>query len=104
IERHIKGCAACATARDSQRALQDSLRSASLEYRCPDILRAKIQAAVHRETATPMGRPNLPRRYVAIAAALVLVAGGVWLALRPMPDQSLNNHIAQDVVASHVRS
>ncbi len=109
IERHIENCAACARARDGQRALQASLRSASLEYRCPDHLRARIAATVRNETGRhESGRPSPPRdarqRYLAIAAAFVLTTGGVWIALHSISDRSLNDRIAQDVMASHVRS
>jgi anti-sigma factor RsiW len=104
IEQHIAGCAACSRARDSHRALQDSLRAASLQYRCPDLLRTRIEATVRRETGRPISKLNVPRRYLAIAAALVLVAAGVWFLMRPTSGESLNDRIAQDVVASHVRS
>jgi anti-sigma factor RsiW len=104
IERHIKGCASCSRARDSRRALHNSLRAANLQFRCPDRLRTTIKAAVRRETARPDSRPNIPRRLLAIAAALLLMAGGSWLVLGPMRGPSLDNRIAQEVVASHVRS
>ena len=109
IEQHIAGCPACSRARDSHRALQETLRSASLEYRCPDLLRANIEAAVlhetgRHETRRPRPRPDARHRSLAIAAAIVLIAGGAWLALHPTSDRSLNDRIAQDVMASHVRS
>ncbi len=104
IEQHIAGCATCSRARDSGRALQGSLRSANLDYRCPDLLRTRIQATLRHETVRPIVHTDFRRRYLAIAAALVLVAGGVWFTLRPMSGQSLNGQIAQDVVAGHVRS
>src|SRR4051794_6046004 len=72
IEQHIESCAACARARDSQQALQDSLRAAGLEYRCPDHLRARIAATVRLETGRPSPPRDARRRYLAIAAALVL--------------------------------
>jgi anti-sigma factor RsiW len=105
IEQHIEGCAACARARDNHRALQDSLRAARFEFRCPDRLRTRITAAVRREARRPdNARLNVSRRSLAIAAALLLVAGGAWLALRPVSGPSLNDQLAQDVVTSHVRS
>jgi anti-sigma factor RsiW len=104
IEQHIEGCASCSRARDGRRALHDSLRAANLEFRCPDRLRTTIKAAVRRETARLDSRPKLPRRLLAIAAALLLMAGGSWLVLGPMRGPSLDDRIAQEVVASHVRS
>jgi len=104
IEQHIETCAACARARDSQRTLQDSLRSASLQYRCPDRLQASIAAAVRRETGRPIRPRDARRQFLAIAAAVVLITGGAWLALHLVSDRSLNDRIAQDVVACHVRS
>ncbi len=104
IEQHIEGCAACSQARDSRRALHDSLRAANLQFRCPDRLRMKIKAAVRRETGRLDSRSNLPSRLLAIAAALLLMAGGSWIVLRPMRGPSLDDRIAQEVVASHVRS
>ncbi len=104
IERHFEHCTACSAARDRQRALQEALRGASLNYRCPDLLRTSIEATVRHETSSPSPRPAARRLYLAIAAALVLIAGGAWLALHPTSDRLLNDQVAQDVMASHVRS
>jgi len=104
IERHIEGCAACSRARDNHRVLQDSFRAARLEFRCPDRLRTRITAAIRRETRRPNARPDISRRSLAIGAALLLAAVGVWLAMRPTSGASLDDQIARDVVASHVRS
>jgi anti-sigma factor RsiW len=104
VERHIEGCASCSRARDTRRALHDSLRAANLEFRCPDRIRTKIKDTLRRETRRLDSRPNLPRRLLAVAAALLLVTCGVWFALHTTSGQSVNNRIAQDVVASHVRS
>src|SRR5579872_2318426 len=104
IEQHIESCAACARARDNHRALQGSLRTAGLEFRCPDRLRTRIKATVRRETGRPAARPNFARRVLATAAALLLVAGGLWLAMQPLRGQSLNERISHEVVDSHVRS
>jgi anti-sigma factor RsiW len=104
IEQHIESCAPCSRARDTHRALKESLRAAGLDYRCPDLLRTRIEATVRHETGRPSPRLDARRRYLAIAAALVLIAGGAWLALHPTSDRSLNDRIAQNVVAGHVRS
>ena len=104
IEQHIEGCAACSRARDGRRALHDSLRAANLEFRCPDRLRMQIKAAVRRDTARLDSSPNLPRRLLAVAAALLMMAGGSWLISGLVRGPSLDDRIGQEVVASHVRS
>jgi anti-sigma factor RsiW len=104
IEQHIEGCASCSRARDNRRALHDSLRAANLEFRCPDRLRTRIKDTLRRETRRRDSRPNLSRRWLAIAAAILFVACGSWFALHTTSGQSVNDRIAQEVVASHVRS
>jgi anti-sigma factor RsiW len=104
IERHLAGCTACSQAGESHRALQDSIRGADLEFRCPERLRASITSAIRRETGRPPARLNIPRRWMAIAASLLLVGSISLLALRSTSSPSLDDLIAQEVVASHVRS
>jgi anti-sigma factor RsiW len=104
IERHLASCIACSRVRDNQQVLQDSIRSADLEFRCPDRLRSSIASAIRRETQGADTRVNSPRRWLAIAASLLLVGSILWLGLRPTVGPSLDNRVAQDVIASHVRS
>jgi anti-sigma factor RsiW len=104
IERHLAGCTACSRASDNHRALQDSIHAAGLEFRCPDGLRSSISSTIRRETREPNARLSIPHRWMAIAASLLLACSISWLAMRPMSSQSLDDPIAQEVIASHVRS
>ncbi|MDB5388895.1 MAG: putative anti-sigma factor [Planctomycetaceae bacterium] len=104
IEQHIEKCATCTQARDRHRALQELLRGASLQYPCPDHLRSKIQTTVVRKPLSGAARPDIRYRSLAITATLLLMVGGLWFAIRPVYGPSLNNRLAQDIVASHVRS
>jgi anti-sigma factor RsiW len=58
---------------------------------------------VHCDLRRSNARTNIPRWWLAIAASLLL-AGVSWFAGRPMLGTSLNDPIAQQVVASHVRA
>jgi anti-sigma factor RsiW len=104
IEKHMAECAGCSRARDGLRTLQDSLRAASLEFRCPESLRTKIAATVRRESVSPIAPPKLRFRYLAAAAALLLTGIGIGFAMRPIANESLDGRIAQDVMAGHARS
>lgn len=101
IERHLEECGRCSRTRENHRALRDSLGAAGLVYRCPEHVRAKIGAAVGRETRRANAPPHFSRPWLAVAAAVVLTGLGVWFAARPT---SGDNRVAQEVVASHVRS
>src|SRR5205814_884026 len=104
IESHLETCATCARTRDNRRVLHDSIQAVDLSWRCPDRLRTNIESLVYRELGRPNARPNIPRWWLAIAASLLLLAAVSWLAQRQMSGQSLNDRIAEQVVASHVRS
>ena len=104
IESHLKTCTTCARARDNQHVLRDSIQTSDLSWRCPGRLRTNIESLVCRELERPNARSNIPRWWLAIAASLLLLAVVSWLAQRQMSGQSLNGRIAEQVVASHVRS
>ena len=104
IERHLAGCAACSRAGDNHRALQDSIHAAGLEFRCPDRLRSSIKSAIRREAGGANARLSFPRQWLAIAASLLVMGSISWLVMRPMSSQSLDDPLAQEVIASHVRS
>jgi len=103
IESHLESCAACSQARDCQKVLTKSIHASGLQWRCPDRVRTNIESLVHLELGRLNARPNIPRWWLAIAASLLL-AGVSWFAWRPMSGESLNDPVAQQVVASHVRS
>jgi anti-sigma factor RsiW len=103
IERHLEDCTVCSQARDNHGALQDSIHAAGLKYNCPERLRADIQATLRREARIQLAQPRIHRRWLAVAAALVLAVGISWFANRSQ-SPAMEDHLAQDVVAGHVRS
>ena len=99
IEQHLQTCERCAQIYRNQQALRAALRSSELYATAPAQLRGRIQASQNV-------RPSHGRRwpwfsFAAALACLLIVAVGLgrgWFA--PAADDG----IAQEVLASHVRS
>jgi mycothiol system anti-sigma-R factor len=91
MERHLDQCPDCARAYRSQCALREAIRTHAPYFKAPPELRRNLLRRRPMAWMQPLG----------IAAALVVVAGTTWLALRPKEGREL---IAQEVVAGHVRS
>ena len=105
VERHIRECRECTTMHENLIALRLSIRDGSLYYRAPVSLERRIRSDVARNlTATAAtGRPAFPRNWIAAAAAIALVATGVWLAARGLGGGS-ERLLAAEVTSAHVRS
>jgi anti-sigma factor RsiW len=103
IDEHLEACAACSQNRDSKRLFRDSIQASGLAWRCPDRVRTNIESLICREVGRPRGRPSIPRWWLSIAASLLLAVIS-WFAWRPMSGGLIKDPIAQQVVASHVRS
>jgi mycothiol system anti-sigma-R factor len=106
VTQHLATCPDCAAEYDRQRKLSESLKR-DLEYhRAPDLLRARVMrgmlGAAGREVAR--SRIAVPSwRWLSAAAAVVIVAGGAWLATT-LPRDRVNQLIAREVVSGHIRS
>ncbi len=98
VEEHLSGCPACARARDAQRELRSALAGGGLRYTAPADLRRKVRA-IAPEPRRAWFSPWLGKAWLAPAfAALIVVAGAVWL--RPQPERVLG----AEITAAHVRS
>ena len=102
IEKHLEQCQACTQNYEALRGLQSRLRDNSLRFDPPAKLEKRLRSALRKETEP---RSPIFRWGWAVAASSLLVAVViVWtvasIASRPSPDDVL----AQEVVASHVRS
>ena len=105
VEEHLAGCAECSAAYDRLRAMQSRIRSQAPRYEAPPGLQKLVRQAVERAAAEERSpRRELPWRMLAIAASLLLAVSLGWnfnqLRLRA-PERET---IAQNVIASHVRS
>jgi len=94
IEKHLRDCAACASALERQQALRSAIRAQAPYYPAPPELRRRLRAA----RGESQRRWLAPQWSLAVAAALAL-AVVVWqVAPRGGPA------VEQEVVAAHVRS
>ena len=113
IEEHLKSCAECALELRSQQTLRKAFRSSSLYERAPKGLEARIRALLPAVAEDGGGTQKivtllLGRRaflnWVAVAAAIVFAVLLTWRVLPTLRNRSQANLIAEEVIASHIRS
>jgi anti-sigma factor RsiW len=102
IEKHLEQCQACTQNYEALRGLQSRLRDNSLRFDPPAKLEKRLRSALRKETEPRS--PIFRWRWAVAASSLLVAVVIVWtvasIASRPSPDDVL----AQEVVASHVRS
>jgi len=102
IEKHLAQCQACTQNYESLRGLQSSLRDNSLRFEPPANLEKRLRSALRREKEPQsfVFRWRWAVAAVSLFAAVVIIWTVATVASRQSPDDVL----AQEVVASHVRS
>ena len=108
IEEHLQGCQTCSQIVKNQQALRSALQGGSLYFRSPALLRKHIQAALReadRSEARAARTPHaVPWRWIGVAVSLVVLVFLAWSVIRSLSTPSASDLVAQEVVASHVRS
>ncbi len=102
VERHMKACGACATARRALQSLHSTLRHSNLSYSAPASLRSRIRKEIQGdqpERSTRNSRPWL-WQFLTVGAIGFTVA---TLMLRPAAFSS-RDQLADEAISSHVRS
>ena len=100
IEKHLAQCQACTQNYEGLRSLQSRLSDNALRFEPPASLEKRLRSSLRSETESPIFR----WRWLVAATSLVAAVAIIWTVTavfsRPSPDDVL----AQEVVASHVRS
>ncbi len=116
FEAHLKECAACAQAYENHKAMSRTLKSGPYCYRPSRDLEQRIRTALVESTsagsvpATSIQNtkarklPRLSWAFLGIAASLVLVTILVFQFVPGTQRPSQDELLAQEVLASHVRS
>ena len=105
IEEHLQGCLACSQAYKNHETLRTALKDGSLYFKSPAPLRKRIQSAVRQADRPSAHAPRVvPWRWLGVAALLAVAVLITWGVTRSLPAPSAGDLLAQEVVASHVRS
>jgi anti-sigma factor RsiW len=111
MESHLKGCPTCAQELETLKALRAALRSSSLAYAAPAVLRERIQSSLRASSRADVREskarwwPSLDIwQFASAFALLVLISITGWQLTARFRAPSGDQQIAAEVFASHVRS
>ena len=103
IEAHLRSCVACAEFHHELSELRKTIRSGAPYYRAPQDLEGRVKAALRRPAVVDM-RVRAPRIWIAAAASLGFAAAIIWGMVALQSHRPQQDLLAQEIVASHVRS
>lgn len=106
FESHIEGCRECTASLGVAESLRSSMQRAQLYETAPVELRRKLYAEMKSPTKLPRPSPVPFWRWVAVAAALVLVSTVAWIALPRLRQDSTQTAsvTATELIDAHIRS
>ena len=102
IEKHLEQCPTCTQNYESLRGLQSRLRDNSLRFDPPANLEKRLRSALRREKEAQSFVSRW--RWVIAGASLFAAVAIIWTVATVASRQSPDDVLAQEVVASHVRS
>jgi anti-sigma factor RsiW len=102
IEKHLEQCPACTQNHEALRGLQSRLRDNSLRFDPPANLEKRLRSALRREKEAQSF--VFRWRWVIAGASLFAAVTIIWTVATVASRQSPDDVLAQEVVASHVRS
>jgi anti-sigma factor RsiW len=106
VEEHLSGCLSCSEVYSRFREQRAEIRSAAPYYTAPAQLERSIRDALRQAVAneTRAAARNLPWRWLAIAASILLAISVSW-NLRPSSKRTAEyDLLAQNIFAGHIRS
>jgi mycothiol system anti-sigma-R factor len=107
FERHLENCRECAVALGTEESLRSSLQRSGLYENAPVSLRKKVRADLGTMTSSSTALRIPAWRWLAVAAALVMVATVSWYAWPPPPGRisaGTAAFSAGEIIDAHLRS
>jgi len=104
IEKHLSACAVCTKNYERLRRLRSTLGDTTLRYLPSDRLEERLRSALRQESKPKRNRTIFQPRWLVAAASLVLAFIVIWIVGRSLVKPDSGDLLAQEIVASHVRS
>ena len=105
FEKHLEGCTVCVRALEAQESLRSAIQHANLYEPLPGGLEAKIRRQLRGASAASSATKIFAWRWLAAAAALLLVVGLSWRYVPKRVDSGLSESaFASEIVDAHIRS
>src|SRR5689334_7641075 len=104
VEQHLRECADCARLYQDQQALHTAFQDGALYYPAPAALQTRVLSSMRKAGGHTVARPALPWRWLSLAGALAVIALVVFGLSRAVFTPAADDQLAQEVIASHVRS
>jgi mycothiol system anti-sigma-R factor len=104
FERHLENCRECTATLGAVESLRASLQRAQLYETAPPELRKKISSKLKISAASTSRSPVAAWRWLAAAAAILLVTGVAWFAVPQFRPDSPESVTSAEVIDAHIRS
>jgi mycothiol system anti-sigma-R factor len=104
FERHLESCRECTATLGAAESMRSTLQRAQLYETAPAELRKKIRAELKVSVANTGAPPVSAWRWLAAAAAILLVTGVAWFAVPRSRTTSPESVTAAEVLDAHIRS
>ncbi len=110
IAVHLVSCAACSRDYDAMMATVRTLREGLVQFRAPDLLRARVRTALREEREPAPSTPTVRRgsrvawRTIAAAMVIAVASSGVTLIATGGGRRAAPEPASEEVLASHIRS
>jgi mycothiol system anti-sigma-R factor len=104
FERHLEDCRECTATLGAAESMRSTLQRAQLYETAPSALRKKIRSELRISVAGSSGSPVAAWRWLAAAAAVLLVTGVAWFAVPYFHSTGPESVTSAEVIDAHIRS
>ncbi len=104
FERHLENCRECTATLGAGESLRSSLQRAQLYETAPAALCKKIRTELRVPAVGASSSPVAAWRWLAVAAAILLVTGVAWFAVPHFRGDGPESVTSAEVIDAHIRS
>ena len=104
VEKHLQHCNPCTQRRQAIRSVQSAAGHNGARFDSPVNLEKRLRSALRRKNKPERTAFVVRWRWIGVLAALLIVIGVGWIITANLNRRSESDLLAQEIVASHVRS